>query len=776
MRLITVLFCWSLALAVRAADSVPDQTLITKNHTNLVRLAQGPNEASIARVTSMILQKGHYLRQKFDDEISSKFLDRYFDALDNLHIYFLQSDLKEFDVYRYSLDDLTLNQGDTTPGRVIFLRFLQRLQQQFDYVLELLKTEKFEFNTDERFTINRRTLPRPKDLDEAKKLWRERLRYEYLQEKLNKEKPDEIVKIITRRYTRILRALKEYDNDDVLEVYLTALAHVYDPHSDYLGKSALDNFSINMQLSLFGIGALLRSEDGFCKIQSLVPGGPAERGKKLKPNDKIIAVGQGDQAPVDTVDMKLNKVVEMIRGPEKTEVRLTIVPADASDPSVRKTISIIREKIKLEDQEAKAKIIELPAGTNQLMRLGVIDLPSFYSEFELEGRAKSGERKSTTVDVSKLLHKLVQEHVGGIILDLRRNGGGSLEEAINLTGLFIKEGPVVQIKDSDGRINIDKDPDPAVLYDGPLIVLTSRFSASASEILAGALQDYGRALIVGDTSTHGKGTVQSLIQLAPHMRQFGLGTTNDPGAVKITIRKFYRASGSSTQLKGVVPDIVLPSVNNTLEVGETSLDNPLPWDTIDPAPDFDKLKVNRVEPYLTELKYRSDKRVAVDRDFAFLREEIERFKKAVAEKSVSMNEAKRWKEKNEADARSKARKKDLASRPEPPGKVYEITLKNVAEPGLPPPMAKTNQLSKAETSPDKTEKKLKLTANKRDPKEAPVVEAPTDEDEEAADNGALNVDITMDETKRILSDYINLSMRNPSLAGPVGASTAQTAK
>src|SRR5256885_879812 len=340
MRLITVLFCWSLAFVLRAAEALPDQTLITKNHTNLVQLTQGANEASIARVTATILEKGHYLRQQFNDEVSSKFLDRYFDALDNLHIYFLQSDLKEFDVYRYSLDQLTLKDGDTTPGRVIFLRFLQRLQQQFDYVLELLKTEKFEFNGDERFTINRRTLPRPKDLDEAKKLWRERLRYEYLQEKLNKEKPDEIVKIITRRYTRILRALKDYDNDDVLEVYLTALAHVYDPHSDYLGKSALDNFSINMQLSLFGIGALLRSEDGYCKIQSLVPGGPAERSKKLKPNDKIIAVAQGDQAPVDTVDMKLNKVVEMIRGPEKTEVRLTVVPADAPDPSVRKTISI----------------------------------------------------------------------------------------------------------------------------------------------------------------------------------------------------------------------------------------------------------------------------------------------------------------------------------------------------------------------------------------------------------------------------------------------------
>ncbi|HEY0432949.1 MAG TPA: hypothetical protein VGC95_03710, partial [Chitinophagaceae bacterium] len=286
MRVITVLFCWLLAFGLRAADSTESQALITKNHTNLVRLAQGPNEASIARVAATILERGHYLKQQFNDEISSKFLDRYLDSLDNLHIYFLQSDLKEFDTYRHSLDELTLKEGNTTPGRVIFLRFLERLQQQFDYVGELLKTETFVFDSDDRFIVNRRTLPRPKDMDEAKKLWRERLRYEYLQEKLAKEKPDEIIKKINRRYTRILRALKDYDNDDVLQIYLTALAHVYDPHSDYLGKSELDNFSINMQLSLFGIGALLRSEDGYCQIQSLVPGGPAERSKKLKPNDK----------------------------------------------------------------------------------------------------------------------------------------------------------------------------------------------------------------------------------------------------------------------------------------------------------------------------------------------------------------------------------------------------------------------------------------------------------------------------------------------------------
>src|SRR5438477_4159114 len=553
MRWITFLLSLRLIMALGvAAPATPaavaqDLFLISGKLTNAVPLVEGPNDQSIAKVTASIFEGAHYLRKPLNDEMSSKFLDRYLDALDNLHIYFLQSDLKQFEGYRYELDDLT-KQGDTTPARVIFARFRERLAQQYDYVVSLLKTEKFDFTGAERFVLNRKTLPRPQNLSEAKQLWRERVRYEYLQEKLNKEKSEEIDNIIKRRYTRILRAINEYDNDDVLQYYLTSLARVYDPHSDYMGKAELENFSIGMKLSLFGIGALLRSEDGYCKIQELKPG-PAMRSKKLKPNDRIIAVAQGDGEPVDVVDTKLSKVVELIRGPKDTEVRLTVIPADAPDPSVRKVVSLVREEIKLEDQEAKAKISELPGTDGKFMRLGLIDLPSFYSSFELANRKGNSEPKSTTTDVARLLRKLNQEHVAGVILDLRRNGGGSLEEAISLTGLFIKEGPVVQIKNQNGAISVEKDPDPGILYEGPLIVLTSRFSASASEILAGALQDYGRALIVGDSSTHGKGTVQSLLQLANYMRRTGAAATNDPGAVKITIRKFYRASGSSTQLR-----------------------------------------------------------------------------------------------------------------------------------------------------------------------------------------------------------------------------------
>lgn len=769
MRLIVLLLSCQVFWTLTAAEvDVADTALVSLRHTNAAPtpLIEGPRDAEIVRFVARLLERQHYLRLPINDDLSSKFLDRYLDSLDNLHMYFIQSDLQEFEKYRYKLDNLTLEDGDTTPARVIFNRFRQRLNQQFDYVQELLKSEKFDFTGNDRFTLDRKKVPRPSDLTEARKLWRDRLRSEYLQKKLDKETPEDIIKNLTRSYTRIQRMINEYDNDDVLQIYLTALARVYDPHSDYMGKSELENFSIGMKLSLYGIGALLQSEDGICKIRSLTDGGPAQRSKQLKPDDKIIAVAQSNQPPVDVVDMKLSKVVELIRGNKGSEVRLTIIPADAPNSSVRKLVTLIRDEIKLEDSAAKARIYEIPQGKNtagqdQVIRLGVIDLPSFYSGFELEGRRTTNEQKSTTIDVAKLLKKLVKEKVSGVVLDLRRNGGGSLEEAINLTGLFIKEGPVVQVRDYDGRIFQDTDPDSAIWYDGPLVVLTSRFSASASEILAGALQDYGRALIVGDASTHGKGTVQSLLQLDRIMRQNGIFMTNNPGALKVTIRKFYRTSGASTQLKGVIPDIVLPAVNNHIEVGEASLENPLEWDTI-PAASHDKL--GRVQPYLAELKKRSEQRISEDRDFAWIREEIERFKKLQADKSISLNESTRRKEKAEIDERAKTRKKELAARPEPPGKVYDITLKLADEAGLPAPTLRTNHTSsvtndgKAVTIAKSGSKTGAKTDNGAKSGDAKKVRSKDDADDgdEAEDPDVPPVDTTLDEAKRILIDYVKL--------------------
>lgn len=710
------------------------------------KLTETSDQAKTATVTAQIMARDHYLNHPLDAEMSSKIFDEYVNTLDPRHVYFLASDIKEFEPYRTKLGELMTNKGDVTPAFLMFTRLLERLDQEDAYVIDFLKTDPFTFTGNDVYLLDRKTAPHPADEDAAKQQWREFLRYQYLQEKLNKHKPEEIIKTLTKRYERQAKTLHGYDTNDVFEMYLNALAHAYDPHSDYLGKSAQDNFNIQMNLSVFGIGAMLQSEDGYAKIMELTPGGPALKSGKLKAGDRIAGVAQGDKEPVDVFDMKLDKVVEMIRGPKGTHVRLTVIPADAPDPSTRKVIELVRDEVKLEDQEAKAKVIDMPLN-GKTVRMGVIDLPSFYADFE----AKGG--KSTTKDVARLIKKLEEENVSGIILDLRRNPGGSLKEVIDMAGLFIKAGAVVQVKSSTGEIQVDKHyPDGrfqfdsredatvyntntmGVRYDGPLVVLTSRGSASASEILAGALQDYGRALIVGDTSTFGKGTVQTVLPLGQLMQRNHIQVTNDPGALKLTIEKFYRVSGSSTQFKGVVPDIILPSLTNYVDIGEKTLDNPLPFDTI---PSAAYQKVNLIAPILPELKKRSDARIASDKDFAYLRQEIGQFKKMIAEKSVSLNEEQRLKEKHEAEARVKGHQKELKARTAPKEKVYLVTLKNYDKPGLtlaPPPKSAVKAAKANTGNPDASD----------DTAGGEVANLPA-------------IDTTLQEGERILEDMLNLS-------------------
>ncbi|MEO5802900.1 MAG: carboxy terminal-processing peptidase [Verrucomicrobiota bacterium] len=715
-------------------------------------------------MASKLLERSHYSQRQLDDEVSGKFFDRYFEILDGQHLHFLQSDIAEFEPYRTKLDEMTEVAGDTKPAHLIFARMFERVQQRVVYVNELLKAEKFEFTGNDRYTPNRKDLPRPKTLEEARQLWRQHLRFEFLQEKLSAPeihtaklkdgKPifiqkngtnkgvdtitsnvtnsapltqkEALIKKITKRYANLERTLKELSDDDVFEIYMTALARVYDPHSDYMGRSQFENFNISMKLSLIGIGALLESDDGYCKIKELMAG-PAMKSKKIQPGDRIVAVAQGDKEAVDVVDMKLNKVVELIRGEKGTEVRLTIWPGDAVDPSVRKVVTLIRDVIKLEDQEAKAKVIEIP-NKKETVRLGIIDLPSFYADMD---PAKEKERKSTTADVAKLLKKLNQEKVSGIILDLRRNGGGLLEEAVNLTGLFITNGPVVLVKDHEGEISTMSDLDSSIAYKGPLIILTSHFSASASEILAGALQDYGRALIVGDASTFGKGTVQRVLYLNTYMDQNKLPYTYEPGALKPTTAKFYRAGGSSTQLRGVIPDLKLPTVLDYAEVGEASMENPLPWDVVSSAV---LQKWNLVKPHLPELQKRSDRRLQNDKEYAYIREDIELFKKTLADKSLLLNEQARQKEKKEIEARDETRKKERKARKIPEPKIFEVTLKNAGEPGLQPFVPKTNDLA---------------TAKSEHPADDP-------DDESALEEKVPVIDAALEESKRILLDYISL--------------------
>ena len=702
-------------------------TIDLRGQAASARVATGTTEATITRLTTNLLEQSQFAHHPLDSELAGKFLDRYLDDLDGTRSLLLQSDVKEFASYRATLAQTTRSLGDTSAAHAIFSRYLQRLEQRVAYTTNLLRTAKFDFTGHDVYAVDREHAQWPRDLMAAQELWRQQIRAEYLQEKLADKGPEQIVSRLVRRQAQQLAIMKSLRSDEVLETYLNALAHVYDPHSDYLGHQEMETFSIAMKLSLFGIGASLESEDGFCKIRELLPGGPAARSGLLKPGDRILAVAQSSGEPVDVTDMPLSRVVELIRGPKGSTVRLTILPVGAADGSLPKTISLVRDEVNLEDQQAKARILDLPTGQGTTVRLGVIDLPSFYADL-----GGPGERRSATADVAQLLKKLKAEHVRGVVLDLRRNGGGSLEEAVSLTGLFIREGPVVQTRGPRGDIGVDADTDPSVLYDGPLVLLISRFSASASEILVGALQDYGRGVVVGDSSTFGKGTVQNILPLALVMDKMGLAHAYDPGALKVTIRKFYRPNGASTQLRGVASDIVLPSPSDFSEVSESTLKDPLPWDTVAPAPHE---RLNRVQPYLRALRDKSIQRVRAEKNFALLADDLAQVRRNLATKSVSLNEAERRQELAQSKARQDERERESRIHPAARPATYEITLKNVSSPGLPPPMAATKSVAAAHGANSSS--------------------APNALDQVAAGR-SLDDDIVLDETMKILADYVDL--------------------
>jgi carboxyl-terminal processing protease len=677
------------------------------------RLVPGPNDSRIAYVTARLLEQNDFTQRHLDSELSKRFFDGYLDSLDSRHENFLQSDLAEFDHYRTNLDKLTDTLdgvANLTPAFQIFNRFLERLQQHNDYVMALLKQDHFKFNTEDRIAIDRRHEPYPRDLAAAEALWGQQLRFEFLIEKLSQEisvtngnlvvklpktAETNIIDTLTRRYQRNQEIFTKWDGTDVLQAYLNGLTHAYDPHSDYFNPEHAADFNIQMNLSLFGIGAQLSESDGgFCTIEKLIAGGPADRSKQLNEKDRVVAVAQGTNPPVNVVGMELGKVVQLIRGAKGTEVRLTISPA--VDRAARNIVALVRDEIKLDDQAARAKLIDLPDGKGGTTRLGYILLPSFYAPVGGSGGGRATPQY-TSVDVAKLVNKLKQEKVNGIILDLRNNPGGSLEEAVRFTSLFIKDGPVVQARSADG-ISVDSDTDQKQIYDGPLAVMINRFSASASEIAAAALQDYGRAIVVGDSSTFGKGTVQSLYPLHPYVWT----ATNDPGELKVTIRKFYRISGGSTQFKGVASDIILPDpldYRTDIE-SESTLENALPWDTI---PSATYTKFDLVQPYLAELSKRSAVRTATNQDFVYLRQEIEETKKLNTDHSLTLNENEAIQERRTNQAKDKARAAERDTRPPADLTVYDLFLTNTLVAGLPAPsyypgMLETNATSTTTTT------------------------------------------------------------------------------
>ena len=696
-------------------------------------------EVSVGR----LLEEGHYTHQPLNDEVSKKFLRTYLELLDFSHLFFTQQDVDALHAkYGTSIDDDVLL-GNLKPAYEIYELYQKRVDDRVAKIKEMLK-EPIEIEPDTTIELSRQKAAWPKDEEEADDLWRGRIANELLQEKLSEHPIEPGPQLVARRYDRLLRNVHEEDQPEQIKLFLAALAQTYDPHSEYLSKADLKNFSINMGLSLVGIGAMLRTEDGYAKIESLVPGGPAQKAGNIKVGDRITAVAQGSAEFADVRDMRLDKVVEMIRGKKGTKVRLLVIPADAPDPSKRKTIELVRDEIKLKDQEARADIIIKKDKNGEPVKLGWITLPSFYADMERH-------QKSTTKDVIQLLKRLKKENVGGIVVDLRRNGGGSLEEAIALTGLFLKSGPVVQTKGSNGNIVVSSDPDPGVAYGGPLVVLTSRQSASASEIFAAALQDYGRALIVGDKNTFGKGTVQTILEIGRFTSLLGSASQED-GALKLTIQKFYRVAGGSTQLQGVASDIVLPSLTDLPEFGEGALKNALPYDEV-PKARYTKW-AEQPQIFLEELKRRSEMRVKENAEFHYVMEDMERLRQKLDENRISLNEDARRAELSEDKVRKEERAKDrLARQGSDDAKIYRLTLDTVDKPNL--------QLIMFPG---------KLTAANNS-KVAPEAASDSDTDIFGTGDGSKEsaLDPVRDETLNILGDLVDLT------AGPKTASaTAPT--
>jgi carboxyl-terminal processing protease len=628
---------------------------------------KGPSEVEIARATASLLDRAQFSQRPLDARLSSQFLDGFLDTLDSAHLLFLQCDLEEFDRFRPDLAQMTLREGGTQPAHMMYARYLERLNEQVCFETNLLCTQRFNFTRDDSWQADRHDEPRPADLAAAQNLWRDEVREDYLREELAATPAEQIAPTLAHRYEGLLQTMRRLDTNQVLGIYLEALAHVYDPHSAYFGREELESLDIEMKLSFVGIGGMLQAKGGYNVISEIVPGGPAARSGRLKPGDRIVAVAQGETEPVNIMGMPPSQAVELIRGLKGSTVRLTIIPAGASD-FTRKNVLLVRDEIKLADEHAKAAVIDLPQTGGPALRLGVIDLSSFYGTDDEKAEGASA-------DIARLIKKLKQEGVRGLILDLRRNGGGSLEEAIQLTGLFIPSGPVVQTSSPEDGAEIGTSPETTALYDGPLVVLTSRLSASASEIVAGALQDYGRALIAGDSSTFGKGTVQTIVPLQELLRYHGVG------AVKVTSYKFYRPSGASTQLKGVVPDIILPSETDLPEIGESKLPNALPWDLM---PTTTYAKFNTLPPLLAVLREKSLARVAANPGFRLICEELARADKHAHAKTFSLNEAVRRREKTQADELKAEMNKSLLANAVRTPPTYNITLADVGSPGLPP--------------------------------------------------------------------------------------------
>ncbi|HUA78805.1 MAG TPA: carboxy terminal-processing peptidase [Dyella sp.] len=599
------------------------------------------DEANAALISAHLLTRFHYDSQPLDDAMSQKIYDLYFKLLDGEKVFFTQEDMAKFAQYKDKFDDAIWNKDLSGPFD-IFNQYILRAVDRMNYARSLLK-QGFDFNTNDSYTIDRKKADWPKDKAELDDLWRKRTMNDWLRLKLAGKNDDEIRKTLDKRYSNYIDRVKQLDSEDAFQTFMTAYANSTDPHTDYMGPREAQNFDISMKLSLEGIGAVLQQRDDYTVIRELVPGGPAIKSGKLHVGDYVLGVGQGDTgAFTDVVGWRIDDVVNLIRGKKDTTVRLEVVPADQGTDGKHETIALVRKKVTIEEQAAKKKVIQITdAGVTR--KIGVIELPMFYSDF---GARSEGDKnfKSATRDVAKLLGELKNEGVQGVVMDLRNNGGGSLYEANELTGLFIDKGPVVQVRDARGQVQVQGDDDPGMAWSGPLAVLVNRGTASASEIFSAAIQDYGRGLVIG-TQTFGKGTVQTLIDL----NRFASDpdSKSDFGALKMTVQEFFRINGGSTQLHGVTPDLLYPNNGDDKDFGESTYDNALQWTQIAPA---DYKPVADMKAYLPQLQQMHDARVAKSPAWQLMLDELAQYKKLADRTSISLNYAQRETERKQLDA------------------------------------------------------------------------------------------------------------------------------
>lgn len=745
------------------------------------------NYGQVAMHVAYMLQNHHYSHREFDDEVSKQLLESFLNFLDFSHIYFTQEDVDGFRAkYATMLDDNIVTRN-VSPALEIYDVYEQRVKERVAYAQKTLKTAKFTFDSNRQIELKRDKKPWPKDKAASDKLWNDLIEGDLLAERLSDlskaedakkraekkaaKKPEDAAKDeeakktakaepaedegppdqrVLKRYDRLLKQLGENDQEDVVNFFLSCLAQTYDPHTEYMSQQEMDNFNIQMKHSLVGIGALLTSKENVAEIQGIVVGGPADKEGELKLNDKIVAVAQGENAEFQELNgMKLQKIVELIRGKAGSLVRLKVRPSE--NPSITKQISIVRGEVPLKEKLANAELIVTPPMDGKSTKLGWINLSSFYADME-EGTV------STTVDVSRLLKRLMKEHIEGLVVDLRGNGGGSLEEAIKMTGLFIPAGPVVQAKDWRDNITWRDSEGERPVYSGPLIVLTDKASASASEIFAAALQDYRRAIIVGEKSTFGKGTVQTILPVERYMPFFS--DKSRAGALKVTIQKFYRIAGGSTQLKGVIPDVNLPSIHDVMEIGEDALPHALPYDTI-PSRTFTFWSKNPLPS--DQLRSRVASRISKNPEFQYVLDDTKRRKERNERNSISLNEAARVKELEEEKARIEVRKqerkdrvKELTEKSKDSFDLFRLTLDNVDQPQL----VKESSLSKEDTSG------MRLAKN-----------VSPDDDEPVSENAQFTYGIepVKLETISILRDWIEISAHQPQTANTDGQGAKKSA-